>query len=71
MKGARIRALRQNYGKGHCVLRSSGETPFGSLGAGRGAGVAEDLGYSQPLGEESMTQQLGTAANGGRGGAIK
>lgn len=31
----------------------------------------EDLGHSQPLGEKSMTQQLETATNGDRAGAIK
>lgn len=60
-------APRQNSGQGHCVQRGAEESPFGSLsGVGGGAGIHWDLGHSQPLHEESMTQQLETATKGGR-----
>lgn len=62
----------RNHGSQTELRSRTLESPFGSLsGVGRGAGIDWDLGHSQPLGEESVTQQLETAAKGGRAGAIK
>lgn len=58
----------RNHGSQTELWSRTLESPFGSLsGVGQGAGIDWDLGHSQALGEESVTQQLETATKRGQG----